>query len=153
MSVPGGTISSIRSRTSSERTTSTPASRSSSCSIVRAPSSALVTPGCEIANAIARWGIDSPAASASGINRSTDRLEPAFQILLARAVDVGHARVSDVYRPGSPHGHRPPLPAGPRRATELQSAHDATVHGGTSRGEPVGAPGAGLRNANHDGQV
>ena len=48
-----------------------PARRSSSCCMVRAPSSALVTPGCETANAIARWGIDSPASSASGISRST----------------------------------------------------------------------------------
>jgi hypothetical protein len=39
--------------------------------MVRAPSSAHETPGCEIANAIARWGIDSPASSASGISRST----------------------------------------------------------------------------------
>jgi hypothetical protein len=44
-SVPGGTISSIRSRISSVSVTSMPASRSSSCSIVRGPMIALVTPG------------------------------------------------------------------------------------------------------------
>jgi hypothetical protein len=45
MSVPGGTISLSRSRISSVSATSTPASKSSSCSMVRGPRSALVTPG------------------------------------------------------------------------------------------------------------
>lgn len=54
--VPGGTIASIRSSVSSESCASAAARRSSSCSIVRGPMSADVTPGCAITitNASAR---------------------------------------------------------------------------------------------------
>ena len=59
-----------------------------------------------------------------------DRLEPALQTLLARAVDGGYARddvtAREVLTTIALH-----LSAGPRRAAELQSAHDTSVHGGT----------------------
>jgi len=41
------------------------------CSSVRGPRRAAVTPGCAIANAIARWVSGRPASSATGISCST----------------------------------------------------------------------------------
>ncbi|GAA3092057.1 hypothetical protein GCM10020001_004130 [Nonomuraea salmonea] len=66
-----GTISSMRSSRSSPRVTEAPARRSSSCSMVRGPMIAELTPGWAIANAIARCVSGSPASSASGMSRST----------------------------------------------------------------------------------
>jgi len=61
-----------------------------------------------------------------------DRLEPALQTLLTRAVDGGYARRR--YGSRSPHDHRPHLSAGPQRATKLQPAHDRSVLGRTEVG-------------------
>ena len=65
MFVPGGTIASIASSTSSDRTTSTAGSWLVSCSIVRGPMIDEVTPGCAIVNAIANCGRLTPAYSAT----------------------------------------------------------------------------------------
>ncbi len=70
-SVPGGTISSTRSRMSSLSITSRPASRSPSCSVMRTPRSALDTPGWVAANAITRFGAtlriqEAPSCCAAG---------------------------------------------------------------------------------------
>ena len=63
-----------------------------------------------------------------------DRLEPALQTLLARAVDGGYARDDFYGSTRSPHDHRPHLSAGPQRATKLQPAHDRSVLGRTEVG-------------------
>ena len=66
--------------------------------MVRAPSSALVTPGWEIATAMAtKTGLASALHSGDPAyddlpQHLLDRLEPAAQTLLARAVDVGCVR-------------------------------------------------------------
>jgi hypothetical protein len=70
-STPGGTISSMRSSTSSDSTTSAPASRSSSCSGVRGPMITDVTAGWARTNAVARWVIGRPASAAKVVSSPT----------------------------------------------------------------------------------
>src|SRR3954469_11902053 len=68
--VPGGTISSMRSRTSSERVTSAPGSCDSRCSIVRGPMIAAVTAGWRITKASAISIRVMPASSARAARAS-----------------------------------------------------------------------------------
>jgi hypothetical protein len=70
MFVPGGTISSIRSSTSSLSWTSAAPSWLSRWSIVRGPMIAAVTAGWRSTNAIARWINDIPVSSASRASAS-----------------------------------------------------------------------------------
>ena len=67
---PGGTISSIRSNTSSLNTTSMAPIWPARCSAVRGPMIALVTAGWLMTNASAMWINDSPDSSASSASAS-----------------------------------------------------------------------------------
>ena len=68
--MPGGTISSIRSSTSSESVTSAAESCDSRCSIVRGPMIAAVTAGWRITKAIAISMSVMPASSATRASAS-----------------------------------------------------------------------------------
>ena len=109
--------------------TSTPASRSSSCSIVRGPRIADVTPGWAITKAIARCVSGSPASSASGMSCSTASSRRSS--LMLASIPAAGCRVGWPlrYRPGqhalchrAPYHHAHPVALADRQHLAFDAA-------------------------------
>ena len=90
---PGGTISSIRSSTSSESSTSAAPSCDSSCSIVRGPMIGAVTAGWRITNAIAMWISDMP-----GLLGQQRELLDGVELALVRRASTGRSAAAGARR-------------------------------------------------------